>query len=419
MKFRPFSKKQLAVLTWWSKSSPYAGRDAIICDGAVRSGKTLCMSISFAIWATACFNKSSFAICGKTVSSLRRNIISPIIPVLKSIGFSCRFKISQNLLEISRGGVSNSFYLFGGKDESSAALIQGVTLAGVMLDETALMPRSFVEQAVARCSVTGSKLWFNCNPESPSHWFYREWILKADEKNALYIHFEMKDNPSLSKDIISRYESLYSGAFYERFVKGKWTLADGLVYPFFGAAYVCTAPESFDRYALSCDYGTVNPFSLGLWGENDGCWYRIDEYYFDSRRQNEQKTDEEYYSELLRLVGDKKIEAIAVDPSAASFIEVIKRHGKFRAVKAENNVCDGIRKVCDALKSGRIKICEGCRDSIREFSLYRWDESAQNDKPVKQNDHAMDDIRYFVSTIAYAKPEPEFLAFSSRRENFF
>lgn len=418
MKFKPFTKKQLTVLTWWNPVGSFSHYDAIICDGAVRSGKTLCMSLSFVLWAMSFFDSTSFALCGKTVSSLKRNVITPLLSALNEMGFICSHKESKNLIEISYMGKCNRFYLFGGKDESSASLIQGITLAGVMLDEVALMPRSFVEQAVARCSVEGSRLWFNCNPEHPRHWFYTEWIKKAAEKNALYIHFEMKDNPSLSKDIIKRYESLYSGAFYERFVKGRWVAAEGLVYPFFNDSYLYDIPDGAQRYCISCDYGTVNPFSLGLWGYKKGVWYRISEYYYSSKREGEQKTDEEYYDALLCLAADKKIDCVVVDPSAASFIEVIKRHGRFTVKKAKNDVLSGIRQVGDALKSGRIRICIGCEDSIREFSLYRWDDSAALDRPVKENDHAMDDIRYFVATVV-EKDENDLFVFSSARETLF
>lgn len=295
MKFAPFSEKQLTALTWWCASSPYSGYDAIICDGAVRSGKTLCMSLSFIAWTFYRFEDTSFAVCGKTVTSLRRNVITPLLPVLEELGFVCREKLSKNLVEIKRGDCTNRFYLFGGRDESSAALIQGMTLGGVLLDEVALMPRSFVEQALARCSVEGSKFWFNCNPENPRHWFHTEWIEKAPQKNCMYLHFRMEDNPSLTPEIVERYKKLYSGAFYERFVEGKWVAAQGLVYPFFSERlHVREAPANKpSKCFVSCDYGTVNPASFGLWGRFGEKWYRFAEYYHDSRRDGYQKTDEE------------------------------------------------------------------------------------------------------------------------------
>ena len=399
--YNPFSEKQLKVLTWWCENSPYKDKDAIICDGAVRSGKTFCMSISFIAWSFSRFSNMSFAMCGKTIRSLKRNVIIPLMKSLTELGFSYQLKKSENILEVTYNGVMNRFYLFGGKDEMSASLIQGITLAGVFFDEVALMPRSFVEQSLARCSVEGSTFWFNCNPEYPGHWFYREWIKKREIKNALYLHFEMEDNPSLSKKMIARYESLYSGAFYERFVKGRWVAVTGAVYPFMDKdeSFPDVPNVEFEEYAVSCDYGTVNPASFGLWGRYENVWYRIEEYYFNSRKEGYQKTDEEHYLSLKSLVGGRKLRCITVDPSAASFIQVIKRHGEFSVIPAKNNVIDGIRRVSTALKNGEIKICSTCRDSIREFSLYRWDEKNGMDNPIKENDHAMDDIRYFVTTI--------------------
>lgn len=399
--YNPFSRKQIKVLTWWCNNSRYKDKDALICDGAVRSGKTFCMSISFVAWAFSKFNNISLAICGKTIRSLKRNVIVPLMKNLGDLGFSVELKKSENILLVNYNGMTNRFYLFGGKDEMSASLIQGITLGGVFFDEVALMPRSFVEQALARCSVEGSTFWFNCNPEYPGHWFYREWIKKSEIKNALYIHFEMNDNPSLSKRMIARYESLYSGAFYERFVKGRWVATTGAVYPFMSEdnAFVDVPKVEFEEYAVSCDYGTVNPASFGLWGRYKERWYRIKEYYFNSRVEGFQKTDEEHYSSLVELVGDVNVSRVVVDPSAASFIETIKRHQRFAVIPARNNVLDGIRKVSTALKDHSINICTTCKDSMREFSLYRWDDKNGCDSPVKENDHAMDDIRYFVTTI--------------------
>lgn len=398
---KPFSKKQLIALSWWNRNSKFHTCDALICDGAVRSGKTFSMVLSFILWSFYSFAGSDFALCGKTIKSLRRNMVTPVIPLLKSLGFECDEKISQNILNVKYHGVTNRFYLFGGKDESSASLIQGMTLSGVLFDEVALMPRSFVEQAMARCSVNGSKFWFNCNPEYPEHWFNVEWIRKSDEKNALYLHFTMDDNPSLSEKVKRRYENLYSGVFYERFVKGKWVAVHGAVYPFMASADMyCDVPTGkFSDFAISCDYGTVNPASFGLWGKQNEVWYRIDEYYFNSRAEGFQKTDEEHYLALCELAGDRKISQVIVDPSAASFIEVIRRHGKFNVKPAQNNVVNGIRRVSQTLKDGSVKICRNCVSIKKEFSLYRWDSKKADDVPIKENDHAMDDLRYFVTTV--------------------
>lgn len=396
MRFETFSRTQLAALTWWADGSPYAGRDIIICDGAVRSGKTLCLGISYLCWAMRRFDGMRFGLCGKSVVSLRRNVVSVLLPVMRDLGFDCADRVSQNRIEVAYAGRRNTFYLFGGKDEGSAAAIQGVTLAGVLLDEAALMPRSFVEQACARCSVEGSRIWMSCNPEGPQHWFYTEWIQKAEEKNALCLRFRLEDNPALSRRVIARYRSLYSGAFYRRFVLGEWSAAEGLVYDFFDESLVRPPPAGEpEAVAVSCDYGTANPASFGLWGLWDGVWYRLREYYWDSRREGRQKTDAEYVRELEGLLDGAAPRFIVADPSAASFIEALRRRG-YPVRRAQNDVLAGIRTTADLLRAGRLVICPGCRDALREFSLYRWAEGGEREAPVKRDDHAMDDIRYFA-----------------------
>ncbi len=405
----------MRVLSWWCETSKDKDHLAVICDGAVRSGKTVCMGISFMLWAFSQFEGRAFGICGKTIRGIRRNLIADLIPLLKEIGFEVTEKLSENHLTLSLYGRTNRFYLFGGRDEASAALIQGVTLAGVLLDEVALMPRSFVEQAMARCSVSGSKLWFNCNPENPQHWFYQEWIIKAKEKKVLYLHFTMEDNPSLTEETKQRYRHLFAGTFYERFIEGKWVAAEGLIYPF-AAELLCHVPDVlFEDYVVSCDYGTINPSSFGLWGKHGKTWYRIDEYYFASRETGCQKTDEEHYVGLEKLCGEKNVRVVVVDPSAASFIQTIQRHGRFKVVAAENAVTDGIRMTGNALKTGRIKICRNCIHAVKEFGLYRWQNDSTKDLPVKENDHAMDDIRYFVSTILMRESESNVVAFAVSR----
>ena len=409
-----FSKKQRTVLTWWMPGSPYEEKEAILCDGAVRSGKTLAMGLGFFLWAQASFDGKKFGICGKTIESLRRNVLSEILPKLEELGATWQEKRSENLLTVRFLGRENRFYIFGGLDERSASLIQGITLAGVLLDEAVLMPRSFVEQACARCSVAGSRIWFNCNPAGPGHWFYKTWVLEAEKRNCLRLTFTMEDNPGLTVSIRKRYERLYSGVFYRRFVLGQWAQAEGRVYDFFSDDMVGKAPASCDRWYISCDYGTVNPTSMGLWGRSGGIWYRVKEFYFDSRWEMRQMTDEEYAAELERLAGGREIAAVIVDPSAASFLEVLRRKG-WRVRKAENDVVSGIRLTSDLLKSGRMVICEGCSDCLREMDEYVWDlSSGSRDRVRKEHDHAMDDMRYFASTVL-GERSGGFIAYSVER----
>jgi PBSX family phage terminase large subunit len=395
-----FSPKQRRVLTWWLPGGRDEGMDAIVCDGAVRSGKTLAMGLSFFLWACVCFHGQRFGICGKTISSLRRNVLAEVLPKLGEMGATWQEKRSENLLTLKFLGHENQFYIFGGRDESSASLIQGITFAGILLDEVALMPRSFVEQACARCSVAGSRLWFNCNPAGPEHWFYKNWILGAENRNCLRLHFTMEDNPSLTPAIRRRYQKLYTGVFYRRFILGQWVQAEGRVYDFFSPEMVAHPPaEPMEEYFISCDYGTVNPTSMGLWGRKDGVWYRLSEFYFSSRQEQRQMTDEEYADALKNLAESRKITAVIVDPSAASFIEVLRRRG-WTVQKAKNDVLGGIRLTADALKSRKIVICHGCEAFLREMDAYVWDlQGGSRERVKKENDHAMDDMRYFVSTV--------------------
>ena len=390
------SPKQMKILAF-----PHTKYDALICDGAIRSGKTSIMMWAFVKWAMDNFSGQRFGVCGRTVDSCTKNIIVPFTGMsLARQKYIIRWRRGDKVMEVRRGGVTNYFEVFGGKDEASYALIQGRTLAGVLLDEVVLMPRSFVEQALGRCSVDGSRMWFSCNPASPMHWFYTEWVQKRKERNALYLHFEMRDNPSLSEKILVRYESMYSGVFYRRYVLGEWCIAEGLVYQIFDPSkHVTSDLPANGRYYISVDYGTLNPFSAGLWCLKNGVATRIREYYYSGRETNRQKTDSEYYAELEKLAGNLPIECIVIDPSAASMITEIIRRGKYTVRKARNDVLPGISYTAALLQAGRLKIGSCCKDAIREFGLYSWDDKSQEDKVIKENDHAMDDIRYFTFTI--------------------
>ena len=390
------SEKQIEILRF-----PYTEKSALICDGAVRSGKTSIMSVSFILWAMGNFSEQSFGICGKTVKSAERNVIRPLFGIrYLQDQFALRF--ANHMLTVSRGNRTNTFYIFGGKDESSYTLIQGVTLAGVLLDEVALMPQSFVEQAITRTlSVDAAKLWFNCNPESPMHWFYQDWVLKPEEHNAKHLHFLMDDNPALTEKAKEKARASFAGVFYDRYILGKWVAADGLIYPDVanGQGIVEPGDRQYVKFYIAIDYGTLNAFSAGLYGLAKGVWYRFDEYYHSGRDSRIQLDNEAYYDEIVRLAGKRHISGIIIDPSAASFKATIRKHGHFQVRDADNDVVEGIRETAAIFKSGRLKVTSNCSGAITEFSAYHWDEKKQEDKPVKENDHAMDEIRYFVNTV--------------------
>lgn len=404
-KFKKFSKKQLQVLTWWANPNVSAKYDAIIADGSIRSGKTMSMSLSFILWAMNSFNECNFAICGKTVGSCRRNVITSLLNMINQ-RYKIKDKRSENLIVIESSKTKNNFYIFGGKDESSQDLIQGLTLAGVLFDEVALMPRSFVEQALARCSIEGAKFWFNCNPENPNHWFYQEWIKKSKQKKALRLKFLMEDNLTLSSEVKERYYNLYTGTFFKRFILGEWVIAEGLVYQKYNdnidkKLWHDNIDEIQGTWYLSVDYGTINPCSIGLWCVTSKRAIRVGEYYWNSRKEGVQRTDEEHYAELDKLASNHEIQYIIVDPSAASFIATINRHNKYFVLKAKNDVLNGIRVTSQMLNNGLAVISDKCHNSIEEFGMYRWDTDSKSDKDtvIKENDHAMDDIRYFCYTV--------------------
>lgn len=428
-KFQPFSRRQKQVLTWWLPNSPVKDYDGIIADGAIRSGKTVCMSLSFVFWAMEKFNGQNFAMCGKTIGSFRRNVLFWLKLMLRSRGYKVTDHRADNLVEITRNGVTNYFYIFGGKDERSQDLIQGITLAGLFCDEVALMPESFVNQATGRCSVEGSKYWFNCNPDGPYHWFKVNWIDKAigylgkktvvklqeeakikgvglNLKKLLYLHFTMDDNLSLSEAIKARYRSMYHGVFFKRYIEGLWAMAEGIIYDMFNQDKNVVDAEAIateyrqrtghefwigDKY-VSCDYGTQNPTAFLLWSKGaDGKWYCRREYYYSGRDKGQQKTDKEFSDDLTAWLAREKIRSVILDPAAASFKAQLEKDG-YKVKKAKNDVLDGIRFVATLLLSGSIFIDQSCENLIKEFASYIWDAKAGErgeDKPVKEHDHCL------------------------------
>ena len=427
-RYKPFSFKQKQILTWWLPNSPMKDMEGIIADGAIRSGKTTAMSLSYGMWAMACFDQENFLICGKTIGSLRRNVIVYWKRQMKAQGFRVKDSRNENMLTVSKGDITNYFHLFGGNTEGSQDLVQGITAAGALFDEVALMPRSFVDQAVGRCSVEGSKLWFNCNPDHPKHWFKVEWLDKlfcykpkdAEEldekgdslwKNLLHIHFTMDDNPSLSEKIKARYRVLHSGVFFRRFVKGLWCAADGLIYDMFEETS-CTydaeklkAPIVGRRY-ITVDYGTSNPMSyLDVTDDGKTAWV-TQEYYYSSKEKGKQKTDTEYADDFEEFAGSPdEIIYVVLDPSAASFKQELRNRG-YRVKDADNEVRDGISKVATMFNLRVLMIEKNCIRLINELMGYVWDEKAGErgkEQPVKANDHACDALRYCVATVIYTK----------------
>ena len=417
-KYSQFSKNQMRLLTWWMPKSTKKSMNGIIAEGAVRSGKTIIMGLSFVFWSMQSMNGTRLAICGKTVSSTRRNIVEPLVPLLRQRGYKVIDRRTEGKLIISRKGRINTYYIFGGRDESSASLIQGLTLSGVLLDEVALMPRSFVEQAMARCSVDGSKYWFNCNPEGPMHWFKVNYIDRAEELKLLKLHFLLDDNLSLSDEIKQRYKTMYTGIFYKRFILGEWAFSDGVIYSNIPEeTYYNTnnrdkiVPIKIREHDIhpiyGTDYGITNPMVyLEIYtyyepGNTIPYFYVDNEYYFDSKKEFRQKTDNEYIEDFEYFKSDEYYRFIVCDPSAESLIIAHQRKGH-RIIKAKNDVLPGINMINTLFSIGHIKINKDrCPNLCNELAVYQWDSKKSEhglDQPLKSNDHACDALRYAIFT---------------------
>lgn len=409
-RFRPFSVKQKRLLTWWMPGSPYRDYDMVIADGSVRSGKTIAMIDGFLTWALSTFENEDFILAGRSMGALKRNVLNPMFRILRAKGIEYHYVRSGPDTRIEIG--TNTFYCFGANTEASQDVLQGLTAAGGLGDEVALFPWSFIEQMIARCSIDGSKLWFNCNPEGPNHKVKTDLIDQADEKRILHLHFVLDDNLTLSEKIKARYKRLFSGLWYKRYILGLWVLAEGVIFDMFdataGGRHLVSELPKMRSWFLGIDYGTTNPFVallLGV-GEDDKL-YVAREWRWDSKEKRRQLTDAEYSKKLREWLNGLETEfkhvidlrRIIVDPSATSFITQLHRDGWKSVRKANNDVSNGIRETSTLFGANLLMVHESCPGLIEELQSYVWDAKAQErgeDEPVKQKDHGPDNLRYLV-----------------------
>ena len=363
-----------------------------IKEGATRSGKTYLDYYLIPRRILSCRGEGLIVLLGNTKGTLSRNILEPMQAIWGD-------RLVGNI------GSDNTVMLFGRKCHALGAdkvtqvsKLQGAGIEYCYGDEITTWNEEVFSMLKSRLDKPNSVFDGTCNPDSPNHWFLK--FLESDA-DIFRQHYTIYDNPMLSENFVKNLEREYRGTVYfERFILGRWALAEGLIYPMFSSErYITKSIPDAGEYYVSIDYGTLNPCSMGLWCINGGTAYRIREFYHDGRKSGRQMTDEEYYTELERLAGNLPVNYIVIDPSAASFIETIRRHGYFSVKKAKNDVIDGIRFTAGLLSDEKIKIHSGCRDFLAEITSYRWDEQADNDRPIKQNDHAMDDLRYFCYTI--------------------
>lgn len=408
-RFTKFSHKQRAVLEWWMPGSPYADKDGIICDGSIRSGKTTVMSLSFVMWAMATFDGQNFAVCGKTIQSLRRNVIGQLKLMLLSRGYRVEEHRSENYMIIRMGDKESTFYLFGGKDEGSQDLIQGITLAGVFFDEVALMPESFVNQATGRCSVDGSKYWFNCNPEGPDHYIKLEWIDKITEKNLIRVHFTMRDNPSLAAKIIERYERMYKGVFYDRFILGLWVLASGIIFRYFAeddTPYLFDDADIFDtqgklkvpffKIVMGIDFGgngSMTTYNLTGYQNRYHDFKVLEEDGLPLSEDIDSKKICEKFIEFYRMCVKKygRIDWVFPDCASTTMINSLRSAAKdagipYQNIKGcrKNEISERPKTVDMLFNSGRLKINKRCTQTRKAIASLRWDED-HPDQPEDKN----------------------------------
>lgn len=409
-----FSPRQLVTMLWWNNPD-FQHCLGVIADGAVRSGKTTAIAYGFLLWSMSTFDGYNFGLCGKTIRSFERNVLIPMKGICASLGYSYRERKSENMIEIvdRRTRRSNRYYMFGGNDERSQDLIQGITLAGLLLDEVVLMPESFVNQALARLSVTGAKVWMSCNPEGLMHYVKLRFVDRYNEAKLLYVHFTMDDNYSLSEERRDFYKSQFTGVFYRRYVLGEWCLASGLVMSAFDRErHVIEPPKESDYKLLffSGDYGTTNPTALLIIGYNEKlkCFDVLDEYYYNSRETEIQKSDAEYVRDTKDFVKNRPILRAFLDPAAASFIVALREAHIFPRLESANNDVDaGIKWTNMMFSTNRLRISNKCVNLIKELQVYSYDEDASikegRDVVKKEMDHAVDALRYFCYSEVYGR----------------
>lgn len=361
--------------------------------GATRSGKTyLDFRWIIPIRIRERIGKDGLAvILGVTKSTIERNVLEPMRNLY---GDMLVGTISSDNTAWIFG---EKCYCLGAEKVSQVSKIRGASIKYCYGDEVADWSEEVFALLKSRLDKEYSCFDGTFNPQYPEHWLKKFLDSNADIFSQTYT---IDDNPFLPESFKENLKKEYEGTvYYDRYILGLWVRAEGLVYPMFGDGCITQEIPDTGDYYISIDYGTLNPFSAGLWCVGKKCAVRIAEIYYSGREEKKQKTDEEYCDMVERLAGDKPIRAVVVDPSAASFIEALRRRSGFKARHADNDVLNGIRTTSDFLRDGRIKIHAGCKDTIREFGLYRWDEKAESDRVVKENDHAMDEIRYMVMTV--------------------
>lgn len=383
-----------------------------LLEGSVSSGKTWISLVLWAFWVSTMPNDPDrlYLMCARSLTTLKRNCLL----LLQSLVGENNFQFSIPAKEGRLFG--RHILLEGANDAQAEAKIRGLTLQGAYCDELTKLPQDFFTMLLSRLRVEGAKLIATTNPDAPNHWLKTDYIDRRDELDLLDVIFTIDDNTTLPKEYIENIKKEYTGVFYDRFILGKWKLAEGLIYPNYIQALVDSLPKAqILEYALSIDYGTQNAFAALMWVRIGDIWYVIDEYYYSGRDTGIQKTDEEYAKDLDAFISKYPINGklrTIIDPSAASFIALLKKRGSYKVRKADNDVIDGIRETATAIQTDRIKILkDAVPNLIKEFQSYSWDSKSIEERPVKVSDHGMDSLRYYVKTNKLVKPKSLYKSF--------
>ena len=412
--FKPFSPKQLKLLNFWREGSPYKDCDIVIADGSIRSGKTIACICSFLQWSQESFDGESFILAGKTMGALKRNVIRPMLQILTAWGWNYNYNRSENFIEIG----SNTYYMYGANTEASQDALQGLTAAGAYADEAALFPQSFIDQMIGRCSVSGAKIFLNCNPEGPHHYIKEEFIDKAKEKNIYHLHFTMDDNLTLSRKVKDRFRRMFSGVFFKRFILGLWVAADGLIYQIFA-----DNPESF---VIDDEWLKEHPIMYGTIGVDFGGTKSAHAFTFTGFTKGFKHvvTIKEYYKK--QRISPAQLEADFID-----FVKQIQsRYKCYEAYcdSAEQTLISGLEaaviragvpiELKNAIKGpindriafynsmmaqGRYKIHKSCKNTIRALEEAVYDDS----KPTK--DVRLDDGQMNVDSLDAMEYSTEYI----------
>ena len=385
-----YTAKQLQLMRLWQHKQL---KRLNLLEGSVSSGKTWISLVLWGFWIATMPSDKLYLMVGKSLTTLKRNCLV----LLEELFGTSNFTFSTSAKEAYLFG--RRILLEGANDARSESKIRGLTLQGAYCDELTLFPKDFFVMLLSRLRVPGAKLIATTNPDSPEHWLKKEYIDRMAELDMLTMRFLLDDNTTLDRQYVESVKKEYTGVFYNRFILGEWAIAEGLIYPQFDREkHIEQRDNPQGEWYISVDYGTLNAFSAGLWCYDGTTAYRAAEYYYSGRETRKQLTNAQYLQRIQQLAGGHKIECVIVDPSAASFIAEL-RNADFTVRKGKNAVVDGIRRVSSALQAGKLQFSPDCKGCIREFGLYRWDESCSEDRPIKENDHAMDDVRYFVNTI--------------------